>query len=122
MRNIIKKVNDKVILFYSFLIIITMLNTNVVFAAPDLLNNPITKGVQKLLEDGVNLLMIIATGALPFLIGFYALKKKFCDDEMEGKQYIKKIKVVIACYIGIMGVSIIVSLINSYFKLGGTAV
>ena len=41
---------------------------------------------------------------------------------MEGKQYDKKTKAVILCYIAIMSASIIVKVVSHYFKIGGTAV
>ena len=41
---------------------------------------------------------------------------------MEGKQYDKKTKAVILCYIAIISASIIVKVVSHYFKIGGTAV
>lgn len=121
MTKFIKKINDKVVSFYTLVVSMIVIKTNLVFAT-DLMNNPITQGFKQMFQDALNVLMLLATVATPFFIGLYQFKKKASDDEMEGKQYDKKTKAVILCYIAIMSAGVIVKVIAHYFKLGGTAV
>lgn len=122
MKKIINKIDEKLIFLYSFIITIVASNTNLVFGATDLINNPVTNGFKELLKDGLKVIMLIATVALPFFIALYQFKKKASDDEMEGKQYDKKTKAVIICYIIIMSASLIVAILAHYFKISGTPV
>lgn len=121
MKKIVNKINDKILFLYTLIFSIVSLNINTVLAT-DLMNNPITEGLKQLLQDGSKVIMLIATVATPFFIALYQFKKKASDDEMEGKQYDKKTKNVIICYIFIMSASVIVSIISHYFKIGGTSV
>ncbi len=120
MIKFIKKFNEKLIFLYTIIVSIIILNTNVAFAT-DLINNPITEGAKKMLQDGLKLVMILATLATPFFIALFQFKKKASDDEMEGKQYDKKTKAVIFCYIIIMSASVIVSIVASYFNISASA-
>ncbi|MDE6182221.1 MAG: hypothetical protein K2F59_03350, partial [Eubacteriales bacterium] len=104
-----------------FMFILILLSGNSVFANT-LINNPITNGAKKMLQDASTVLMTLATLAAPVCIGFFQFKKKFSDDEMEGKQYDKKTKAVIVAYIIIMSASVIISIVSNYFKTGGTSV
>lgn len=119
MKNLIKKINNKCILFYC-LIFSLFVKVDIVFGM-DLLNNPITTGLKKLGKDALNLLMILATIACPVLIGFYQFRKKMSDDEMDCKHYDKKTKAIIFCYIVIMSVSVILSIIGNYFGISTPA-
>lgn len=121
MTKFIKKINDKVVFLYAMVFSIITLNINTVFAT-DLMNNPITQGFKQMLTDALNVLMGLASVAATFFIVLYQFKKKISDDEMEGKQYDKKTKGVILCYIIIMSASIIVKIVAHYFKINGTAV
>lgn len=121
MTKFIKKINDKVVFLYTIIFSIITLNINTVFAT-DLMNNPITQGAKQMLQDASKVVMLLATVATPFFIALYQFKKKASDDEMEGKQYDKKTKAVILCYILIMSAGVIVNVVAYYFKIGGTAV
>ena len=114
-KKFIKNINEKAVLMNYFILSFILLNVNSVFAN-DLMNNPITQGAQKMLQDGLNLIMLLSTGALAFLIAFYQFKKKFSDDEMEEKQCNKKTKAVIFAYVIIMSARLFVTIINHYFK------
>lgn len=106
---------------YSFMFILVLLSGNSVFAN-SLTNNPITNGLKKMFQDASTVIMGLATLAAPVCIGFFQFKKKFSDDEMEGKQYDKKTKAVIIAYVIIMSASVIISVVSSYFNVGGTVV
>lgn len=121
MIKFIKKINSKILFLYTMIFSIVTLNVNTIFAT-DLMNNPITEGAKQMLQDGSKVVMLLATVATPFFIALYQFKKKASDDEMEGKQYDKKTKAVIFCYIIIMSASVIVGIVAHYFKIGGTAV
>ena len=116
-KKFIKNINEKAVLMNCFILSFILLNVNSVFAN-DLMNNPITQGAQKMLQDALNVIMGLSTLALPFLIAFYQFKKKFSDDEMEEKQYNKKTKAVIFAYVIIMSSSLFATVINYYFKTG----
>lgn len=121
MTKFIKKINDKVVSFYALVVSMIVMKTNLVFAT-DLMKNPITQGAKQMLQDASKVVMLLATVATPFFIALYQFKKKASDDEMEGKQYDKKTKAVILCYILIMSAGVIVNVVTHYFKIGGTAV
>lgn len=122
-KNLSNKINrvfiEKKFYIYGFIFFFALINSNIAFAN-DLLNNPITEGLKKMLQDGLKLLMILSTLAAPVFIAFYQFKKKISDDEMEGKQYDKKTKAVIVCYVLIMTASIIISIVSGYFKISAS--
>ncbi len=122
-NKMLKKINKLYIknkfLMYNLIFVFTMFTTNNIFAN-DLMNNPITEGAKKMLQDASNLLMILASLAAPVCIGFFQFKKKFSDDEMEAKQYDKKTKAVIVSYVVIMTAGVIISVVSNYFKAGAS--
>ncbi|WP_317367382.1 hypothetical protein [uncultured Tyzzerella sp.] len=118
MKNILKNFSKKAILFYSFLVSILFINTNFVFA-DDLINNNITKGFQKMLQDGLNLLMLLSSGVALVTVGIQLFKKHYTGDEMESKQCNKKILTIIIAWIALMSISVVFKIIGNYFGVKG---
>lgn len=116
--KLIKKFNKKCTLVYA-LILSLFMNIDTVFAS-SLTNNNITNGLKNLTKDATNVLMGLASGIAVLMVVYYLIKKKFCEDEMESKQYNKKIIGVLICYILIMSAGVIMQIITYYFKISSS--
>lgn len=121
MKNLIKKTknfNKKCRLIY-FVILSLLIQVDVIFA-DTLLDNQITNGIKSLASDASKLIMVLATIIAPTMVGFFQLRKKWCEDEMEAKQFDKKSKAIIVTYIVIMCLATIFSIISDYFNISTT--
>lgn len=117
MKNILKKIDEKIVLIYSVVLITLFMNTDFVFA-DDLLNNPITEGVKKMIKDGTTLIMG-TTGLATIMLIIQQVKRHYTGDEMEAKQCNKKSLVILISWIIVMTASIIFKIVGGYFGIKG---
>lgn len=115
MKKIIKKFKNKCTLLHC-LILSLFIQIDTVFGA-SLTNNNITNGLKKLVTDATNVLMGLSSGIAITMIIFYLIKKKLCQDEMESKQYNKKIIAVLICFVIIMSIGTVMQVLSSYFQI-----
>ena len=117
-KKFIKNINKKAVLINCLILSFILLNVNSVFAE-DLINNPITEGLKKMSQDGLNALMGLSTIVAVVMIAIQLMKKHYTGDEMESKQCNKRMIVIIVSWIALMSVSGILKIIGGYFNISG---